>query len=361
MRIIPHIFTLFLFLMTHATLGQNQATLKLINMEVDMGRIYEENGPVKAEFKLVNMGMNSLKVDSIAFDCGCTSSDFEPRELLAGDTLSLSISYDPYNRKGSFRRLSLLFVEDIDEPIYLQMSGFVVGEMENPEKDYPYAIGNLRFRTKFFNMGTFTVNDTVRLQTDIFNHSEETIHLVGLASSLDFIKLSFGADTVKAGGRTELEIQYAGPVRNDIGFFTDSLYLLSSDPVEAEKLLILTSSLQDYFPPMTDAELALAPAFQMDVTPPIDLGTVKKGSIATKELNFINSGATTLEIRKLLSNCPCLQISTDKESYGPGESGKLFIIYDTSESSATEYKALTLFTNDPRYPVRQYLVKIQID
>jgi hypothetical protein len=335
--------------------------IKLLTQEVNVGRIYEENGPVSAEFKLINTSLTPVQVDSLALDCGCTSSDFQSLSLAPNDTLSIHIQYDPYNRKGTFRRLSLLFLSDVEDPIYLQMSGFVVGVMQNPEKDYPYQSGNLRFRTKFFNMGNFTVNDTIRFQTDIYNQSEETIHLVGLASTLDFISLTFGADTIKAGGRTELEVQYAGPVRNDIGFFTDSLYLLTSDPLEAQKLLIVTSSLQDYFPPMTEAELARSPSFQMELTPPIDLGSIKKEEIATKELIFTNSGVSNLVIRKLLSNCPCLQISTDKQVYEPGESGKLFLIYDTSESSGTEYKALTLFTNDPRYPVRQYLVKIQID
>jgi len=341
--------------------AQVNAPIQLLENSIDLGRIFEENGPVTRSFRLVNASANTVWLDSLSLDCGCTSSNFEVRALEAGDTVSIDVTYNPFNRRGSFRRLTEVFIRDYEAPLYLQMEGFVVGTLEDPVKDFPYATGNLRFRTKFVNLGNLTTNDTLRFETEIYNAAQETIHLVGLESPMAFIRIGFSADTIVAGGMVSMSLDYMAPERKDIGFFVDSLALLTSDKIEPAKSLILTSSVQEYFPPMSSSELAQAASMAITAASPIDLGTVKKGTIQSKELSFTNDGRSTLEIRKVLSNSPSLRVSTDEMSYAPGQSGKLRISFDTAGASGTEYKAITLFTNDPRYPVRQYLVKIQVN
>ena len=65
-------------------------------------------------------------------------------------------------------------------------------------------------------------------------------------------------------------------------------------------------------------------------------------------------------IRKIISNCDCVTYSLEKNTFTPGEEGEVVIHFDTKTRMGTEYKNLTFFTNDPRYPARQLMVKINI-
>jgi hypothetical protein len=339
--------------------SQDRLPVSIDKDRKQIGRIKEWLGPVDIRFILTNRTDSVLQIERIQTDCGCFAVAALQEPFGPGESLEVSISYDPTNRPGAFTRVTQVFLKGSSIPLNLVFEGSVQPPVNDPMRDFPYFSGSLRFRNKFLNLGNFTGNDTIRLQTDFFNEAFETIHLMGFEHNKPYLKFKLSSDTVLAGGMVDLDLEFFGPARKDIGYFTDTVYLLTSDPQMPRKQLVISYSVEDYFPPMTKQELDQAPFLRMDPGT-VDMGTTKKGQTASKRITFRNDGRSPLEIRKLVSNCPCIMLRSSKMVLQPGEEASLEIVFDTREASGTEYKAITIFSNDPRLPTRQFLVKLTI-
>lgn len=339
--------------------AQNVLPIKFDQERKDLGRVKEQAGLVEVSFSFTNVTDSVVQIDKLEMDCGCTTTAYTGDPLEPGELGYIQIMYDPTNRPGAFSRITQVFLKGLEAPINLIIEGTVVMPIINPMREFPHVAGNLRFRTKYVNMGNFTTNDTISYIVDIYNASEETVHLLAVETEAEFLKFSFLADTILGSSHTEMEVLYFGTNRNDVGYFIDSVNILTSDEQMPKKPLIITSTVEDYFPPMTREELNRAPSMGITETL-LDFGNVDKGEVATKSFKFRNSGASDLVIRKIISNCDCVTFTLAKDSYAPGEEGEVAIHFDTTTRTGTEYKNLTFFTNDPRYPARQLMVKINI-
>ncbi len=342
--------------MLHA---QNVLPLRFDQDRKDLGRVKEQAGLVEVSFSFTNVTDSLVQIDKLEMDCGCTTTAYSGDPLAPGEMGFVQIMYNPTNRPGSFSRVTQVFVKGMEAPINLIIEGIVIMPIINPMREFPHVAGNFRFRTKFINMGNFTTNDTISYIVDLYNASEETVHLLAVETAANFLKFSFLADTILASSHTEMEVLYFGTNRKDIGYFTDTINILTSDEMMPKKPLIITSTVEDYFPPMTREELDSAPSMGITETL-LDFGTVDKGKVETKAFKFRNSGASDLVIRKIISNCDCVTFTLSKDNYAPGEEGEISIHFDTRTRTGTEYKNITFFTNDPRYPARQLMVKINI-
>jgi hypothetical protein len=346
-------------LCTQMLQAQNVLPLKFDQERKDLGRVKEQAGLVEVSFSFRNVTDTVVQIERLQMDCGCTTTAYTGDPLEPGELGYVQIMYDPTNRPGAFSRITQVFLKGMEAPINLVIEGIVVMPIINPTREFPHTVGNLRFRTKYVNLGNFTTNDTISYIVDIYNASTETVHFLAVETEANFLKFSFLADTILGSSHTEMEVKYFGTNRNDIGYFTDTVNILTSDEMMPRKPLIITSTIEDYFPPMTREELDRAPSMGITETL-LDFGNADKGKVVTKTFKFSNSGASDLVIRKVISNCECVTFTLAKDSFSPGENGEIAIHFDTNKRVGTEYKNLTFFTNDPRYPARQLMVKINI-
>lgn len=89
------------------------------------------------------------------------------------------------------------------------------------------------------------------------------------------------------------------------------------------------------------------PALEIVEGSSFDLGNVYRGMVATKVLTLHNSGSDTLRIGHVDVSCGCTGTRTSRENIAPGDTGSLFISFNSSNFAGPVHKTVTVHTNIP--------------
>jgi hypothetical protein len=82
--------------------------------------------------------------------------------------------------------------------------------------------------------------------------------------------------------------------------------------------------------------------FEEDV---YDFGKIKDGEKVSYDFKFKNEGNTPLIIKDATATCGCTVPEWTKEPIGPGQSGKISVIFDSSGKSGLQDKVITITAN----------------
>jgi Protein of unknown function (DUF1573) len=148
--------------------------------------------------------------------------------------------------------------------------------------------------------------------------------------------------------RGKINITYHTVEKNELGYVFDNIFLITNDPQMTSKQLYVSANIQEYFPPMTEAELELSPKIFVE-EPIFDFGTVKVGQAANHQFNFKNVGKTDLNIRQTKASCGCTASNPDKNTLHPDEEGNISVNF-TAYAAGPQEKTVTIFSNDPQKP-----------
>ena len=91
-----------------------------------------------------------------------------------------------------------------------------------------------------------------------------------------------------------------------------------------------------------------------------DFGAVGPSSSNACEFTFTNTGKGILKIERFHSTCGCTIPEMEKKEYAPGESGVVKVRYNASVSAATVSKPIYVYSNDPRTPQLELMIKAKI-
>jgi hypothetical protein len=120
------------------------------------------------------------------------------------------------------------------------------------------------------------------------------------------------------------------------------------------------ATLEDYFPPLSPAEMAKSPQLKLSAST-VDLGRFSHSSTVMKEVVVTNTGKKDLSIRSLQGNCKCVSAKTDKVNLKAGDSSKIQILFTPEERKGTHQKALTIYSNDPANPVQRVTLTAYVE
>lgn len=79
----------------------------------------------------------------------------------------------------------------------------------------------------------------------------------------------------------------------------------------------------------------------------------------SEEVKFINKGDRPLKVTKVMVTCGCLEATTDKTEYAPGEAGTLSFRMKYGALTGTQRKTLAVVTDDP--VEREALLVLTVD
>ncbi len=92
----------------------------------------------------------------------------------------------------------------------------------------------------------------------------------------------------------------------------------------------------------------------------IELGEVKKGETKEMQFEFTNVGTDAIEI-DLVSSCECTTVEYPRKEIKPGESGKLEVVFDSTEKEESEtvdidiiLKNIVPETDAPHFEILNY-------
>lgn len=319
----------------------------------DFGTVIEEDGPVAHEFVFTNNGSTPIQILKVQPSCGCTTPGWSKEPIMPGKTGSIKAQYDPKGRPGYFSKSLTVTTDVSNQPIVLHIKGTVTSKNGFSTAEFQALSGSLRLRSLSFNLGkVFLKDEFVVREYEFVNSGTNPVTFTGKAETPDYIRVSVEPATVDPGKKGIIKLSYNGKLKGQYGFHTDHITLQTNDAVQPQKGFNVYATLEDYFPPMTQDDVAKAPKLQI-ATQTLEFGSLKQNQVHTKEVVLTNTGKSQLEIRSVQGNCTCIKTEVEKHKLKPGESAKLSVSFNPQDRKGTQTKSVTVYSNDPLNPVQR--------
>lgn len=325
----------------------------------DFGEIDEGKGNTDYEFVFTNNSGRPVKILSVQASCGCTTPGWTSSAISQGKTGFIKVSFDPKGRPGYFNK-SLTVLTDLDaNPVILQIKGQVVGQVTPETDDYPAALGNLRFKTRSFNMGTIFINkEAVQKKFPVINVGTVPMKFLGLEKP-PYLKVETPA-ALAPQEKGVIKVMYDANLKNQFGFTSDNIQFATDDAGEEIKSISVFATLEEYYPINGPDEIAKAPVLLLKEQS-VDLGRFRQGARIDRAVTVQNGGKKDLQIKALQGNCDCISAEVEKKIIRPGDSTVLRISFSPQNREGTQQKAITLYSNDPRNAVQRINVIVYIE
>lgn len=327
---------------------------------IDIGSVLEENGEIVSEFFFVNKADFPVFIEEIVTDCGCTTASYTTDTLSQDKIGSVKISYDPTGRGGPFSKMIIVKTNIDSEGDSLFLEGTFVPYPEEIENHYTHRKGSLGFSSGIIGMGNVFTNEPKIKQVDFYNFSNDPILMNEVKTiTPEHLQVKFIPSVVPPHSRAVLELSYDGSVKDDLGFFEEQIEIALLSKDEPVIPLTLTATVYEYFAPVRLSEIDNVPKLVLSEVE-VDLNRISSNSPISKILTLTNEGGQPLNIRKIVSNCDCLEFSLEKEDLAVGEKGDLVFTFDPKGRKGIDHKTLTIFSNDPLNPTLTIVIKSRI-
>lgn len=125
------------------TFAQEPSKVLVSNERVyNFRQILEKNGKVSHTFNFYNKGDKPIVISDVATWCGCTTTSYAKQPILPGKTATVTVTYNPYNRPGSFSKEIVVLTESGKSYSRVWIKGDVIPYLHPVIEDYPYAFEN---------------------------------------------------------------------------------------------------------------------------------------------------------------------------------------------------------------------------
>lgn len=340
-----------------------QQEIQILESSYDFGKVQEEGGEISHKFQFVNTGNTKISISSVTSSCGCTTPDWSGDAIMVGDTGFVMVQYDPFNRPGSFTkdlRVNFQLAGQSKKEEVLTIKGEVLPKPRTVFDDLTTEIGGIRLKYKSLNVGRITTEKPVVLDFDVYNGLDTIVTWLESKNNIPkHIVVAFEPTALEPHQIGKIIITYDPNAKDDFGYVSDNITLYTDEAEDAEKQLSAIATITEYFPVMSDKELAKAPKFNIDQGQ-FDFGIVKLGTVATTEFQVTNTGMTDLVIRKIKTNCGCVLANPSKRVIGSGRTVTLKVSFNTEGRKGRQYKTISIFSNDPLNSAKMVSIKAEV-
>lgn len=187
--------SLILSLSPAAAYAQVEKTLKFIPEELDFGTIREDGGKVTRKVKAVNISKKSTFIISARTSCGCSSLVYPENNIAPGDTVEISVTYDPVNRPGKFLKTAKLYTGKERIGNSFKLKGTVIPSKKNLDSAYPAKAGKVRLSSALIDAGDVSPKEARPLFVGIYNDSDRPLTLTALTEG-DALEAGLAPDSI---------------------------------------------------------------------------------------------------------------------------------------------------------------------
>ena len=327
----------------------------------DFGEVPEQGGSVQHTFEFTNTGELPVEILGVQASCGCTTPSWTKEEIAPGEKGMVVAEYNPLNRPGVFNKTLTLTTSADPNPLILTIKGTVKPRPRTAEDDFPTAVGDLRVKYRGFNLGKVTTEAPVTKVFEVYNQGEKALEFKEDVLAPDHIKVTFRPKEIAPQSRGEIVVTYDVKARNELGWVSDNIVFFTNEAEpENRKSFSVMATIEEYFPPMTEEELAKAPRLQLDKRV-YDFRKAKEGELVETSFQITNTGKQPLNIRKTKANCGCTVSAPEKDTLAPGESSQIKVTFNTKGRRGNQYKTITIFSNDPMAPTQTVTIKGEVE
>lgn len=117
---------IFLGLISAVLLSSQTPNISFDKTTHDFGKIKEQNGQATVVFTFKNTGDAPLVINRVQASCGCTTPSWTKEPVSPGKTGTVTASYNPTNRPGSFVKSISVFSNAEPQQVVLTIKGEVI-------------------------------------------------------------------------------------------------------------------------------------------------------------------------------------------------------------------------------------------
>jgi hypothetical protein len=353
-KLLYYLPAILLLIAIGETQAQSNQSLTFAEKTVDFGNVREETGSVTHTFEFTNNSNQPVKILSVKASCGCTTPDWTKVAVTPGKKGYVVVKYDPTGRLGFFNKSLTVTFDAVGEPIVLTIKGTVV--LPGDFTAYRESKGNWRMPSSILNMGKVWLNDEfVWKEFDILNGGEAAITANIATEAPKHIKVILIPAILKPGDKGVIRLGYNGKLKNEYGFQSDNIEIITDDSNNPRKSFSVYATLEEFFPELSVEEKYKTPRLLIH-QPVLDMGRVSPSSPAEKFVALMNNGKKELTIRSIQPNCQCIKTALKEYKIGAGKSQVLTVRLDGAQRKGTQQKFITIYSNDPVNPVQRISV-----
>jgi hypothetical protein len=319
-----------------------QAKIQFSEVKHDFGNVREAGGPVSCVFTFKNTGNAPLVIQNVETSCGCTSPEYTKEPVQPGKSGIVKATFDPSGRPNYFDKNLTVISNAENNRVILNIKGNVEAKVLTIEEQYPFAIDKVRFKNNMFELYRI-------LSTGVRTENMEVINTGTTPAILVFenvpphITVKADPVSIPAGAKGVISCTYNAAKKKDFGISTDKI-TVKIKGVKDE--LTVRANIEEDFSALTPAELERAPVVKTEKTNH-QFDKIKKGSKVTGTFEIKNDGKTDLLIRKVISDCDCVESSIAATVIKPGKSTVLTLEL-TANDPGEKFYGTTVVTNAPK-------------
>ncbi len=341
--------TIVLFVLS-AVSTWGAGNLNWLNKTHRFGTIREEDGKVSCVYKAINIGDEPVVILDARANCGCTRPSYNKEPIMPGDTLSVSVTFDPAGRPGRFNKQVKITTNITEQKNHtLSIRGTVIGAINTLKQRYPVEVGNIRISNDVSLFGETRKGRVLAAAINIYNPTSDTIK-AQVKNLPSYINALFSPTYIAPGEQGSLSMTAYTDRCSSWGLVEDGFQLIPDSKHPEHVANISTAmTINENFSHMTEEQLAKAPKTQLS-TETLDFGKFNKSNgTISKSFKITNKGASTLLIRRIYSTNKAVNISTADNQIKSGKSINVTVSINPQLLIEDDLLNANIFviTNDP--------------
>lgn len=327
-----------------AMLPASAQRLTVTKTTVDCGPVAYDK-PVTAKFEMRNKGGRKLKITDVKTSCGCIGVDYPKGEIAAGETFTLMLTYDA-RQLGHFDKSARIISNGSKEPIYVNMKGVVMADLQDYSGSYPYTMGDLLVDKTNVEFDDVNKGDNPVQEIYIMN-SGSTVFNPSVMHLPPYLSAAVTPGRIPPGRSGRIALTLNSSKLHDYGLTQTSVYLARNlgEKISSENEITVSAILL----PAVSNTGGIAPKMELSADS-IEINFENKDK-KKAEIVITNNGRSELKIRSLQMMTSGLNVTLGKRGIKPGESTMLKITAMRDELKKQQVKPRVLMiTNDPDRP-----------
>lgn len=314
----------------------------------NFGAFSEEMGPVSTVFRFVNIGSEPVSILAARASCGCTKPEYTHGEIAPGDTASVTVTYNPQGRPGTFSKYVQIETTDADaKKTRLIVKGTVVGAPLSVGKRFPVKLGEyVSLSRPAVMFGQVKKNGMRTAKLEAYNSSIDTLW-PNVVAVPPYVDVDIAPARPAPGEQFAMVLYFRADEQPAYGLVSDSVAVDFGDGPHS---IPLVAMVEEDFSALDDEQIADAPV--VEVNQNVDLGIVEQGRQLSQTVKLKNVGKSVLKVRRVYSADTGVSATVNSLEIKPGKTGEIQVVIAPDATSGNMVNVrVMLITNDPRHSV----------
>lgn len=196
----------------------------------DFGTIDEDGGKVSCTMRLVNTTDSALSIIEVRSSCGCTAVHYPKQPIEQGDTVSLTLVFNPRGRPGRFSKGVAVRLSSQPSRTSLIVEGTVRASDATLNRRFPTLAGPLRLSNHLLPLGEVAKDSSRNGILTAYNASADTLSLASIDAAAP-LSVQFTPTTLPPGEECRIMVTFDASKCNDCMGVTEIPLRVSATPV----------------------------------------------------------------------------------------------------------------------------------